>query len=159
MRFLLLLSLFAAGPALAARVEAPHAVDELTVEARQVVHARVLAAQTTRVGPKVQTTYTLGPIATLAGPAEVATFTVTLPGGQLGEVLVEVHGVPVWSTDDEVVVFRDDTGGVRLDGVLTVKDGAIVDALRDDRTLPATLPALDAAVREVVRRPGAPVRR
>lgn len=142
-----LLTALLSGPALAARTAPPPDVPTLAAQAHQVVHAVVVEADTVRDGPKVQTTYTLRPVRTLSGPQQLLDFEVVLPGGQLGEVTVQAQGVPVWSVDDRVVVFRGEEGHVPLDGALSVDEDRVVDSLAHDRAVPTSLPLLDAAVR------------
>jgi len=142
----LLLGLAAGSPTLAARTQAAPDVAELTAQARSVVHARVDSAVTVKERYEVRTTYTLTPLRTLSG-ARTGPLTLTLPGGRLGEVTVKSEGVPVWQPGDQAIVFLDAEGQVRLDGVLTVHEGLIVDpAERPAAQVPATLEALRAKI-------------
>ena len=146
---LVLALLGSAVPAGAARTTEAPSVQALASTASSVVHARVLEADTRQDGPRVRTTYTLAPLTTLAGEAP-ATLTVTLPGGTVGELTVEAHGVPVWTPGDEAVVFVSDGGSVRLDAVFSIEDGLVIDAAeRPADQVPATLSALQAHVRAV----------
>lgn len=144
-RWLLLATLLAV-PALAARTEAARSAAALQAESTSVVHGRVVAAEAHKVRHQVRTTYTIAPIQTLAGePAD--TLVIDLPGGHIGSVRVEATGVPVWTVDDEVVVFMNAHRPTSLDGLLTVHDGVVSDPhQRPASAMPTSLTTLSTTL-------------
>lgn len=121
-------------------------VDDLDATSRAVVQGRVLAAESLEIDRMVRTTYRVQTTHCLRGPC-ATTFTVVLPGGRIGGHRVQVSGIPIWSVDDEVVVFVPDAGAQPLDGVFSVDKGALIDPARRDRArFPASLTGLREAL-------------
>lgn len=121
-------------------------VDALDATSRAVAQGRVLAAESVEIDRVVRTTYRVQTTRCLRGPC-ATTFTVVLPGGRVAGHRVQVSGVPIWSVDDEVVVFVPEAGSQPLDGVFSVDEGALIDpAGRDRARFPSSIADLRAAL-------------
>ncbi len=146
-RAVLLAALLLPPLAVAARTTAPAPVARVVASSDRAVLAEVVALETRAEPRRVRTTYTLRVLRPLVGTAP-PTLTLTLPGGRVGEHIVQVHGVPVWREGDRVVAsFRG--GAPDLDGLLTVEGPRLHDPWqRPAPAVPPTLEALSAAVME-----------
>jgi hypothetical protein len=112
-------------------------LDEMVKKARKIVVGKVSKSRTywSNNGKLILTTYTMDVEEAVKGPIS-RTLELTTIGGQIGDVILHVSGMPFFVNGESVVVFVEESGAfstvVGLDqGKFTVTNGEVSNTVSD----------------------------